>query len=112
MATFKKVYRDMHNYKTEDLSLISRLSPALVIPSAQTILASSRRERKVKVVRAEGITREEHVRRKGKGVLKVPLGEEHQQEVHTPNMFFPGDTFSTDHLYLSSCAGRCQDGPC
>ena len=24
----------------------------------------------------------------GKGVLKVPLGEEHQQEVHTPNMFF------------------------
>ena len=64
-------------------------------------MASSRAGRKVKVVCAEGITREEHVRRKGKGVLKVPLGEEHQQEVHTPNMFFPGDTFSTDHLYLS-----------
>ena len=34
------------------------ISPALVIPSAQTILASSRRERKVKVVCAEGITRD------------------------------------------------------
>jgi hypothetical protein len=66
--------------------------PALVIPSARTILAPSGVGIKVKVVCAEGITYDIG---KGKGVLKVPLGEEHQQEVHTPNMFFP------DHLYLS-----------